>query len=193
MLICHHYAKSQVCHEFESLRRQAFYRRLWCGVTGRRYHLLDLGELQHHCGKGQHHGGVQLVPMFQIRGSEGRSQDFDTNFCPLKLHNRERWVNIALARRADVALPLVELIQIGDSYYVRDGHHRISVAKAQGQLEIEAEVICWDAPAANPAVAPVTPVQPCWATPVLRAIEHLFVNLVTGLATYVVSPLQSDV
>jgi hypothetical protein len=40
-------------------------------------------------------------------------------------------------------LPPVELIQVGSVYFVRDGHHRISVARAMGQQEIEAVVTVW--------------------------------------------------
>lgn len=82
-----------------------------------------------------------FVPLHRIVGSEGRTEDFDANFNPLKLHNRERWIGVAAARRTGVALPAVELVQIGNEYYVRDGHHRISVAKAMGQMEIEARIV----------------------------------------------------
>jgi hypothetical protein len=89
------------------------------------------------------HAGLQLVPIAKIRGSEGRCDDFDADFRPLKSHNRDRWVSVALARSHDVALPPAELVQVNDAYFVRDGHHRISVAKLAGQLEIEAEVTVW--------------------------------------------------
>lgn len=149
----------QIYSEFDLLCRRAFLRRLWCGMTGQRYQLLNLEGVQTQgIGQGRRHGGIQLVPIAKICGSEGRSQDFDVDFCLLNLHNRERWVNIALARREDVVLPLVELIQISDRYFVRDGHHRISVAKAQGQLEIEVEVTCWDATTLNTAT-PSTLIQ----------------------------------
>lgn len=80
------------------------------------------------------------VPLDRIVGSEGRSEDFDAEFRPLKSHNQERWIGIAAARRMGVVLPPVELVPDGDRYYVRDGHHRISVAKALGQVEIEAVI-----------------------------------------------------
>lgn len=85
--------------------------------------------------------GTVVVPLEKIVGSEGRSDDFDASFRPLKKHLRERWINVATARRAGVALPAVELVQDGNVYYVRDGHHRISVARALGQLEIDARVV----------------------------------------------------
>lgn len=84
---------------------------------------------------------VTYVPLERIVGSEGRSEDFDNHFNPLKTHNLERWLSVAVARRAGVPLPPVELVRVGDDYYVRDGHHRISVAKITGQLDIEAVIV----------------------------------------------------
>jgi hypothetical protein len=77
----------------------------------------------------------------KIVGSEGRTADFDSAFDPLRSHNRDRWIGIAAARRQGAILPPVELIQVGDTYYVRDGNHRVSVAKAAGQVEIEAQIL----------------------------------------------------
>jgi len=84
---------------------------------------------------------ITFIPLERIVGSESRSDDFDNHFNPLKAHLLQRWVGIALARRNGVALPPVELIRDGDEYYVRDGHHRISVAKMLGQLDIEALIV----------------------------------------------------
>lgn len=89
------------------------------------------------------YGGVTIIPLDQIRGSEGRVGDFDREFRPLKAHNAERWINIAIARMRGVPLPPVELVRVNDSYYVRDGHHRISVAKAFQQADIDAQVTTW--------------------------------------------------
>jgi hypothetical protein len=88
-----------------------------------------------------HQQAIHYVPLSSIKGSEGRSADFDSHFNPLKAHNRERWIGIVKARRAGVTLPPVELVQVGEKYFVRDGHHRISVARAMGQLEIEAVIV----------------------------------------------------
>ena len=83
---------------------------------------------------------VVNVPLSQIVGSEGRVGDFDSAFNPLTDHTRDRWINIAAAIRRGAAMPPVELIQAADCYYVRDGHHRISVAKAAGQTSIESRI-----------------------------------------------------
>ena len=85
--------------------------------------------------------GTVVVPLARIVGSEGRSEDFDGAFNPLKKHNRERWISVAAARWTGAVLPAVELVQAGKEYYVRDGHHRISVAKVMGQLEIDARIV----------------------------------------------------
>jgi hypothetical protein len=86
---------------------------------------------------------VRTVPICNIRGSQGRSFDFDCNFNPLQDHNKARWLGVASARQRGKALPPVELIQVGDVFFVQDGHHRISVARALGQRDIEAKVMIW--------------------------------------------------
>jgi hypothetical protein len=89
------------------------------------------------------HAGLQTVPIGRIRGSEGRCNDFDRDFNPLQRHTEGRWRSVARARWEGKSLPPVELVQVGDVYFVRDGHHRISVARASGQQDIEAEVKVW--------------------------------------------------
>jgi hypothetical protein len=88
---------------------------------------------------------VRLVPIHQIRGtvSSTRSCDFDANFRPLKTHDKERWLNVATVYERGVKIPPVSLVQIGDFYFVQDGHHRISVARAMGQTEIAATISVW--------------------------------------------------
>jgi hypothetical protein len=87
--------------------------------------------------------GVQLVTLDQVQGSQGRCRDFDRAFYPLQHRTESRWLQVATAREAGIALPPVVLVQVGSIYFVRDGHHRISVARALGQTEIEAEVRVW--------------------------------------------------
>lgn len=136
--------RRRASEQYRHLQNQALRRRLWSTLTGRQRNLLSLNEIQselqvHH----RRAVGLQLVPISQIRGSEGRSEDFDVDFRPLKGYNKERWVDIAVARSIDKPLPPVELVQVNDLYFVRDGHHRVSVAKVDGQLEIEAQVTVW--------------------------------------------------
>lgn len=81
------------------------------------------------------------VPISKIVGSENRTKDFDAGFNPLRTHTRDRWIGIAAARMSGVVLPAVDLVRVGEAYYVRDGHHRISVARSLGQLDIEARIV----------------------------------------------------
>ena len=114
-------------------------------LTGRSTSLVNLETLKaQNRVSGRRHVGLRSVPLSQIRGSEGRSQDFDCRFNPLRDHTQQRWVSVMLARCQGVPLPPVELIQIGAAYFVRDGHHRIAVARALNESCIDAEVTAWD-------------------------------------------------
>jgi len=96
-------------------------------------------------GKGQsgHFAGLKQVAIDEIRGSEGRTEDFDDQFHPPTDRMRQRWQSVASAVAAGIGLPPVELIQVGNCYYVRDGHHRVSVTRALREQEIEARVTVW--------------------------------------------------
>jgi hypothetical protein len=85
--------------------------------------------------------GVQTIPAREIIGSEDRSGDFDIDFNPLRESTRDRWLSVFHARMRGVSLPPIELVRGPDGYYVRDGHHRLSVARALGQDYVEAVVM----------------------------------------------------
>jgi hypothetical protein len=84
--------------------------------------------------------GLRTVPLQQVVGSENRCKDFDNQFSPLSERNHQRWLRISDMFIKGETIPAVDLIQIGQFYYVRDGHHRISVAKALGKKFIDAKV-----------------------------------------------------
>jgi hypothetical protein len=99
--------------------------------------------LDGYCICGQRSEGYKSVNLECIVGSEGRSEDFDVQYRPLKQHTEQRWYSVARAQLTGVNLPPVVLIRVGDEYYVRDGNHRVSVARAFGQAAIEAEVTAY--------------------------------------------------
>jgi len=119
---------------------RAIRRSLWAKLTGKDN---GLQTLSNYTAGAQSHRSTRVVTVSinRITGSEGRSVDFDAGFNPLRRLHRERWINILIARKMGHPLPPVELIQVGKEYYVRDGHHRISVAKTLGQLDIEAVIV----------------------------------------------------
>jgi hypothetical protein len=85
--------------------------------------------------------GMQIVPVKLIVGSEGRYQDFNRYFLPKSEHLRARWERVDQAQLKGINLPPIQLYEIGNAYFVRDGNHRVSVAKSQGVENIDAEVI----------------------------------------------------
>ncbi len=85
--------------------------------------------------------GVTSVPLEKIAGSEGRYRDFNRFFFPKKEHLKARWTGIDELQYKEVILPPVILYEMGGVYFVRDGNHRVSVARAKGQEFIDAEII----------------------------------------------------
>jgi hypothetical protein len=84
--------------------------------------------------------GLQTVPLEAIVGTVDRPREFDRRFRPRSNRGRERWQQVDLAVRRGAAMPPVELYKVGDMHFVRDGHHRVSVARAMGRDTIEAYV-----------------------------------------------------
>ncbi len=129
-------------NQFDALYRQAQLSKFWAWLTQHDQPLLCMDQARTQARlRAQRHGGALSVPLAQIRGSVGRCRDFDGAFRPLRAHIRERWIEVAVAYEKGVVLPAVELVRINDTYFVIDGHHRISVARKKGQVAIDANVI----------------------------------------------------
>jgi len=88
----------------------------------------------------EHRVGLTVVPLDAIVGSVDRSRDYDRRFRPTSGRTRGRWEQIAAAARRGESFPPVDLLRVGDLYFVRDGHHRVSVARALGRADIDAYV-----------------------------------------------------
>jgi hypothetical protein len=131
---------------FALARRRAIWHRIWSVVRRRRYELLPLSEVEHALGvHSTHHAGIQQIRLRWIVGTEGRLEDFDNQFNPRRNSLKARWASIAMAWYQGIGLPALTLIQIGDYFFVRDGHHRVSVGLALGCEFYDAEVTVWDA------------------------------------------------
>lgn len=85
--------------------------------------------------------GMKAVSLSLIVGSEDRYTDFNQAFLPKKEHLRYRWISIDKAYYKDVILPPIKLFKLGEVYFVRDGNHRVSVARIKGVGAIDAEVV----------------------------------------------------
>ena len=126
---------------FHRQKSQGFWRRLWMFLTRRSARLRSFDEViaGGRIENGQS-AGAHPVPIQKIRGSLGKTGEFDDRFHPRREEDRSRWLSVAIARLSGSDLPAVDLIEVDGLYYVRDGHHRISVAQALGQQYIDAEI-----------------------------------------------------
>ena len=107
--------------------------------------------------RGSHYRGLQTVEIDRIVGSLNRYHDFDRAFLPLRAtaERTERLQRLQRALEKGEILPPVRLYQVGNVYFVEDGHHRVAAARRQGAKEIDAEVIEFDSKVTlEPGVTP---------------------------------------
>jgi hypothetical protein len=85
--------------------------------------------------------GLRAIPLDTIVGTaeRGKARTFDRRFRPGTV-SRRRWEGIWMAGRRGAALPPISVYRLGDEHFVRDGHHRVSVALSLGMAAIDAEV-----------------------------------------------------
>lgn len=127
--------------DFEQAAHQVFWRDLRSRLTRKSNDLLSFDELGLYLPLArQRYRGLQVVPLGQIVGSEGRYRDFDRAFCPRQARTKERWLSINKAYYEQIDLPPIVLYQVGQIYFVRDGNHRVSVARTHRQEVIDAYV-----------------------------------------------------
>ncbi len=126
---------------FERARKKAFLNELFSKILNRENELLQLDEIKYLVPpKAMVYRGIQSIPISKIIGSEGRYRDFDRDFLPKQDNTSGRWQSIEIAKEKDIILPPISVYKIGDYYVVRDGNHRVSVAREVGQEFIDAEV-----------------------------------------------------
>jgi hypothetical protein len=127
--------------DFTRARFKSFLNRAFAAISGQPTTLLSYDEVKEklHVG-GPIYRGIQTVRVDQIVGSLNRYHEFDRAFLPVADQLAPRWQNVARAFYKEVSLPPVVLYKVGRVYFVVDGHHRVSVAREQGQEFIEAEV-----------------------------------------------------
>jgi hypothetical protein len=88
--------------------------------------------------------GTKVIPLDAIVGSVDKVRDFDRRFRPTSGRSRQRWERLARASRTGEEIPPIDVYQVGDYYFVQDGHHRVSVARSLGLDVIEARVTAID-------------------------------------------------
>ncbi|HSL44822.1 MAG TPA: hypothetical protein VK897_15405 [Anaerolineales bacterium] len=131
----------QIRADFQRARFKAFMHRVMGALSGQPSTLLSYDEIKEKLRVGGPiYRGVKTVRVDQIAGSLNRYHEFDRVFLPASDKLAERWQRVNRAFYEEVSLPPVVLYKVGEVYFVVDGHHRVSVAREQGQIYIEAEV-----------------------------------------------------
>jgi hypothetical protein len=90
--------------------------------------------------RGERRLGLQTIPLDSIVGTVDRKREFDRRFRPTSGRVRPRWERINVAQRRGDSMPPIDVYRIGDLHFVKDGHHRVSVAWALGYKDINAYV-----------------------------------------------------
>jgi hypothetical protein len=142
-MVGHTSLEEQVDADFTRARRRVLLRRMRArlrrdNASNRLFCFDDLGKIAG--AMGRIHRGMRTVPVAQIIGSVGRCSEFDRDFMPAKAGVVERWKRVDRAHHRGEELPPVSLYKVGDSYFVLDGHHRVSVAHFHAVEWIDAHV-----------------------------------------------------
>ncbi|NWF64061.1 MAG: hypothetical protein HXY38_07125 [Chloroflexi bacterium] len=127
--------------DFTRARFKSFVNSVFAILSGKRNNLLSYDDIKEKLKiGGPIYRGVKTVRVDQVAGSLNRYHEFDSAFLPKEDQLAGRWTKVDRAFYEDVHLPPVVLYKVGQVYFVVDGHHRVSVAREQGQEFIEAEV-----------------------------------------------------
>ena len=137
-----HSRVAQISH-FENARRRARWWRLWRQLLGRSTTLLPFWLI--HARLKQRTGfpdGIHEIKLRQIVGSLDKDYLFDRAFHPLSDRQRDRWIAVKMLQET-VGWEPIKVHMVGNLYFVEDGHHRVSVARASGLSVIEADVVAY--------------------------------------------------
>ena len=158
--------------EFERLRQKATLGQFWSRLVRSGNQLLPFAAIEPYLPRQRVYRGVKEIKLNQIVGSVNRHLAFNRRFYPLDDELQERWVNVRILGNTTGWEP-VHLYQVGNLFFVEDGHHRISVAYQLGAQSIEAEVWEYQVPVRfEPDVSLVEVVRRLKAQPSVLAGSH---------------------
>lgn len=128
-------------NDFHAAHRKASLKSAISRITGENIDLLSYDEVLKRLRlQGQVERGCKDIPLDKIIGSVGRYSDFTRDFLPRNESDSQRWVSVKLATESMIGVPPIEVYKVGDYYFVRDGNHRVSIARSRGQKDIEAYI-----------------------------------------------------
>ena len=133
--------RTTAINDFYDAHRKASLKTVMSYITGKSVDLLSYEDVLAHLRlKGQSDRGKEDIPLDKIIGSVGRYSDFTRDFLPRRESDRHRWANVKMATESFQGVPPIEVYKLGDFYFVKDGNHRVSVARLNGQTHIEAYI-----------------------------------------------------
>ncbi len=136
------YISTQTDEDFTKARNKALFNEIQHFLNPEEAKLISFTDIKKILRpKNEVYKGMQVVPIELIAGSEGRYHDFDNHFFPKNNFLKSRWERVDSAMLQDINLPPITLYEVGGLYFVRDGNHRVSVAKMRGVENIDAEVV----------------------------------------------------
>lgn len=128
--------------DFQRARKEAALQQILARLRGQSDNLLCYDDVRRQLRpEGMVERGLQEIPVSAIVGSVGRSQDFTRQFLPKKQSDEQRWANVRAAINDLKGMPPIEVYQVGEAYFVKDGNHRVSVARQLGSESISAYVM----------------------------------------------------
>ncbi|MGD2049960.1 MAG: universal stress protein [Chloroflexota bacterium] len=128
-------------NDFRRARNRAALQEILGQLTGKSTELLSYEEVRQKLrASGVVSRSVREIPLDAIVGSAGRYNDFTRNFLPKSDSDQDRWARVKVAQSDMGGLPPIEVYQIGDIYFVYDGHHRVSIARQLGVDSVQAYV-----------------------------------------------------
>jgi nucleotide-binding universal stress UspA family protein len=134
--------RSTAMNDFYEAHRKASLKTVLSAITGKSVDLLSYDDVLAHLRlKGQFDRGREEIPLDKIVGSVGRYTDFTRDFLPRRESDSHRWANVRMATESFLGVPPIEVYKVGEFYFVKDGNHRVSIARINGQDYIEAFVI----------------------------------------------------
>lgn len=134
-------AKQQAKRDAERTRNRAFWNQTLRTLRRMPNELLPFETIRNLYPNSESYRGVKAIPVQQIVGSVDRYRDFDHYFLPRLEFPLNKWIGIRQARLEGKELPAIQVYQVGEIFFVKDGHHRVSVARDEGQVFIDAEII----------------------------------------------------
>lgn len=135
------FTSAQTEEDFAKARNKALFNEIQHLLSPEEASLISLNEVRSMVKTtAETYAGMQVIPIAKIIGSEGRYKDFDNHFFPKSAFLKNRWERVDEAAIMSVDLPPIKVYELAGMYFVRDGNHRVSVAKARGTEFIDAEV-----------------------------------------------------